>query len=571
MVASSANLSALTTPSGAIKFKTDFDPHDLELRPTFSERLAVMFLRNPGIFRWLFPIVRVPGSGYVLVTRCDDVREVMARHNVFQMGLADRMRLLTGGPNFVLAMDNEAEHDKILRHLMKAFRREDAANIVAPFCARMSETIVRDSHGRLDIMQDLVTRVPALLCERYFGIRIDEESRVAFTHWTFAISQYLFLGLTEVPRYRRAALAGAERIRALIDTAIADAKQQRAQRHAMAARRVAMASAAATGPTYRSIRWSESVEVSETIERDGTVEVRLRREEMRVEARPSAEGCPFGDTAGAGTLAHAALSNTAHGAAAGGTVFGGMSTRPRHDTVLGRLIEMQATAPELTDDVIRACLMGTISGFVPTNTLTAGHLLQYVLKHEKVKSEARAAAQAGCAAAKVARVAARAVHNAQTQEELTARQKAQTEADKAQAEADEKLRRILFEASRFEPTLVGRFRVCAQDTAIAVGTARETEIKRGERLLISTLSAMFDSRRIKNPRTFNLDRDRTDYLSFGHGLHTCLGLHIAEAQITQTLKPLLAKSDLRPARGSAGRLKHIGNFPEHWIMEFEAD
>ena len=82
---------------------------------------------------------------------------------------------------------------------------------------------------------------------------------------------------------------------------------------------------------------------------------------------------------------------------------------------------------------------------------------------------------------------------------------------------------------------------------------------------------MFDYRRVKKPRTFNPDRERTDYLSFGHGLHTCLGLHIAEAQITQTLKPLLAKNDLRPACGSAGRLKRIGNFPQHLIMEFEPD
>lgn len=496
--ASSTELVAVRrAPQDAVTFKTVFDVRDIELRPALKEKIAVIFLRYPGVMRWLFPLLKI--GGYWLVTRNDDVKEVMGRHDVFHMGLADKMRRLTGGPNFILAMDDGPEYRRILGYLMNAFRREDVADIVAPFCERLSRQIVQRSHGRLDVMQDLVTHVPARVCERYFGIRLHGDDQVAFSHWTFAISQYLFLGLDDVPRFRRAALAGAERIRAVIDAAISDAKREHARR-AAAARLIEIRREAAEHTLDRIVEdiWHRIVRRGLPSNAAREIVLQVVEYEQRAPGVPVAASPPVQD-----------------------------------DTVLSRLIDMQATgAPGLTDDVIRACLMGTISGFVPTNTLTAGHLLQYVLRKRDVKLAAQLAAQ---------------------------------------SDDDEKLKRVLFEASRFEPTLVGRFRVCAEDVAIAVGSGHEKEIKRGEHLLVSTLSAMFDYRRVNKPRVFNPDRERTDYLLFGHGLHACLGLHIAEAQITQTLKPLLMKKGLRPARGSAGRLKDIGNFPQHLIVEFDTD
>jgi cytochrome P450 len=199
-------------------------------------------------------------------------------------------------------------------------------------------------------------------------------------------------------------------------------------------------------------------------------------------------------------------------------------------TVLDRLLAMQRTDPSLTDKVIRAYLIGMITGFVPTNTMAAGHMLVMLLGRPKFMAAATEAARAG---------------------------------------DDKRLTRCLFEAMRFMPLNPGPFRICAEDYTVAAGTARQTTIKKGTKLLAGTESAMFDNRRVVRPRSFNPDRPQTDYMLFGHGLHWCVGAYIAEAQITQTFKALLVQKRLRPVDGRNGKLKTLGPFPWHLSVKYD--
>jgi cytochrome P450 len=80
---------------------------------------------------------------------------------------------------------------------------------------------------------------------------------------------------------------------------------------------------------------------------------------------------------------------------------------------------------------------------------------------------------------------------------------------------------------------------------------------------------MFDERRVDNPRDFNPGRPASHYMLFGYGLHWCVGAFIAKAQITQTLKALLLKDNLRRAEGPDGQLRRLGPFPEHLVVEFD--
>jgi cytochrome P450 len=123
---------------------------------------------------------------------------------------------------------------------------------------------------------------------------------------------------------------------------------------------------------------------------------------------------------------------------------------------------------------------------------------------------------------------------------------------------------------RFKPLNPGPFRICAEDYTVAAGTWRGKTIKRGTKMVAGTESAMFDSRRVMKPRTFNPERPSTDYMLFGHGLHWCIGAYIAQAQITQTFKALLVKDGLQRVRGKAGKLKRLGPFPWHLTVEFDA-
>ena len=382
-----------------------------------------------GLLRRFWPIARFPG-GWAMVTRFEHVQEVLAQEKVFNVPFGERMMEMTAGPNFVLGMQDGPDYQRNHVQILRAFKREDVGSIVAPLSTRFAAEIVAGCGGRLDAIEDLITRVPTLLCESYYGVPISDKLR--FAQWTIAMSGYMFGPPGERPENAGTAVAAANCIRPVIDNAIRDAK------------------AAANRP----------------------------------------------------------------------------------DTILARFVAMQKEEAEgLTNDVIRGHLFGMITGFVPTNTIAAGNVLEMLLRRPDFMARARAAAL---------------------------------------ADDDDLLRRCLFEAMRFKPINPGPFRVCSQDYTIAKGTGGATTIRAGTRMLVSTQSAMFDERKVEKPTEFNPDRARTDYMLFGHGLHWCIGAYIAEAQIVQTFKPLLKRTGLRRASGAAGQMQRLSVFPVHLAVEFDS-
>jgi cytochrome P450 len=420
-----------------------FDLQDLQ-PAEWSKWLLWIFDEPQWLFWWLREFWPIPKLGkWALVTRYDDVAEVLEHDDVFQVPFAEKVRKLNGdaepGPNFLLGMQRGKDYWLCQRQVMQAFRRDDVTKVVAPLAARLSNEIIAGARQTInngtrsvDAIEGLITRVPIRICRQYYGVEIPQRDEADFGHWLIAMSLYMFGNPLDNPRYERAAMAAGKGVRALIDESMKRARQ-----------------------------------------------------------RPRAA-----------------------------------------DTVLDRLLAMQNTDPSLTDIVIRSCLIGMITGFVPTNTMAAGHMLEMLLRRPKFMAAARQAALAG---------------------------------------DDERLTRCLFEAMRFMPLNPGPFRICATDYTIAAGTARETTIKRGTQLLAGTESAMFDNRRVARPRSFNPDRPSTDYMLFGHGLHWCVGALIARAQITQTFKALLVQQSLRRAPGSDGKLKTLGPFPWHLTVEFDIE
>jgi cytochrome P450 len=412
-----------------------FDSNDLRAKEGgIVARLTERVLDNP---QWLFALLRcfwpIPSfRNWVFVTRCDDVQEVLSHDRDFPVPFGPKIRELNGGPNFILGMEDGTEYRRYQKQVMQAFRYEDVSAVVAPMANALATQIIAESKGRLDAVQDLITRVPTRISARYYGVPVPESMEVEFGHWTMAMSTYMFGDPTNYPPYARAARAGGARLRPIVDQAIADAK---------------------------------------------------------------------------------------HAGGAG------------DETVLQRLVAMQAAgAPGLSDEVIRAYLIGMITGFVPTNTMGAGHMLEMLFRRPDFMAHTRAAALAN---------------------------------------DDELLRRCLFEAMRFMPLNPGPFRDCASTYTIAAGTKRAKTVTAGMKLVASTQSAMFDGRRIANPRAFDPNRKPSESMLFGYGLHWCIGAFIASAQITQTLKPLLVRGNLRRAQGRDGQLQKLGPFPEHLVVEFD--
>lgn len=206
----------------------------------------------------------------------------------------------------------------------------------------------------------------------------------------------------------------------------------------------------------------------------------------------------------------------------------------RNDTLIDRLVGAQdhKTPGHLTDDQIRATLMGLVAGFIPTNTLAAGNMLEELRRRPDILESAKQKARSG---------------------------------------DEDGLAAILWEAMRLNPPLFpGQWRYCGDGGFVAQGTWRERRVPENSVVIVSTLSGLRDGRVFPQPGEFDVRRPHWPELMFGSGSHKCLGRYVAMAQITQVFMKLLALPNLRPARGRAGRVRRVGPFPVQLDMVFDA-
>jgi cytochrome P450 len=201
---------------------------------------------------------------------------------------------------------------------------------------------------------------------------------------------------------------------------------------------------------------------------------------------------------------------------------------PGGDATVTKRLAALITQGLLSHAQARAFLMGMIVGFVPTNTMAGGHMLDMLLRKPSFLAAARSAAAAG---------------------------------------DDNLLAHCLFEALRFQPINPGPFRRCVQDHIIAAGTRRSKRIKAGTKVLASTMSAMFDSDAVEKPFHFVPGRPASGLMNFGFGMHWCVGAYIAQAQLTQTMKALLLRPDFARLPRAEGQLKRVGGFPASMVVK----
>jgi cytochrome P450 len=204
---------------------------------------------------------------------------------------------------------------------------------------------------------------------------------------------------------------------------------------------------------------------------------------------------------------------------------------PPNDDVLGRLLALQDAAhPWLDDHAVRRNLSGVIVGAVDTTSKFVTLAIDELLR----RPETLAAAQAS--------------------------------AHKNDIDA---VRHYAWEAVRFNPHHPLLVRHCSRATPIAEGKPRSKRIPAGTHVFIGTFAAMFDPEVFTAPGEFNAQR-QTEYLHFGHGMHTCFGSAINGVQIPELLAALLRLPNLRRAPGNAGQILYDGPFPNRLVLEFDA-
>jgi Dyp-type peroxidase family len=176
-----------------------------------------------AVLRRLKPILTI--KDLTLVTRFEDVQEVLSRDTVFQVPYADNFAELTGGRNFFLGMSNTPEYQRDVSNMRIVVRRDDIPTRIAPFVGKTADAIVAAAPGRLDVVQDLALRVATDFVADYFGT--PSPTPDAFATQAGLISGYLFLSAANL---RAGAQQAAGQMLAALRASIAARKAARGMR-----------------------------------------------------------------------------------------------------------------------------------------------------------------------------------------------------------------------------------------------------------------------------------------------------------------------------------------------------
>jgi cytochrome P450 len=198
------------------------------------------FLPNFVISKRL--VTSYDNDGTAVVTRAADVIEVLDREADFGVVYEPKMRAVTGGENFFLGMQNTAQYQHDVSLMRLAMRRDDVEAVVTPLARAKAEELAAAHPTRIDLPQDLTTRVPAAIVSDYFGTPGKNEQDVI--DWATILFWYLFVDLKGEATIEAKALAAAKNLRESIDAAIAARKASGEKKEDVVGRALALQASA---------------------------------------------------------------------------------------------------------------------------------------------------------------------------------------------------------------------------------------------------------------------------------------------------------------------------------------
>jgi cytochrome P450 len=220
----------------------------------FLDGLKAHIIENPeplfALLRKVKPILIV--KEFALVTLFEDVQEVLARDEVFQVTYGEKMRVITGGNDFFLGMRNSPEYTRDVAHMRSVVRREDIPGRIVPFVEKQAAELVAAAGSQLDLVKQVSQTVPARWVGDYFGCPPTSDEELA--SWGSTIFQFLFTDLNNDPAVEKAAREAAAGARAWLDRTIAERKAHPSSRDDVLGRCLAMQSIEAPGMDDLAIR-----------------------------------------------------------------------------------------------------------------------------------------------------------------------------------------------------------------------------------------------------------------------------------------------------------------------------
>ncbi|MDO9712617.1 cytochrome P450 [Paracraurococcus lichenis] len=183
------------------------------------------------LLRNTLPILVVPWKGrtYALVTRYDDVQEVLQRPNVFNVTYAPKIAVIMDGDNIFLGMKDEPNYTRDRTNMRMTAPRGEALSRVKPEVARLTAEAVQRAlpGGRLDLAMELTQDVTTRFFGAYFGT--PGRSVTQFSDQVRWLFGWMFADIANDPAKAAPAARLAADLRAYVEEAIAARKQARGQ------------------------------------------------------------------------------------------------------------------------------------------------------------------------------------------------------------------------------------------------------------------------------------------------------------------------------------------------------
>ena len=118
------------------------------------------------------------------------------------------------------------------------------------------------------------------------------------------------------------------------------------------------------------------------------------------------------------------------------------------------------------------------------------------------------------------------------------------------------------EIIRYQTPIISMRRTAVQDTILG-----GKQIKAGEKVILWYVSGNRDEAAIKRPYDFIIDRAKPrQHLSFGFGIHRCMGNRLAEMQLRVTWEEIMKRFEKveivgEPVRGYSSQIRTYTELP----------
>lgn len=127
----------------------------------------------------------------VVITRYQDVAEILRRHDDFDVPYVRRVSVVTNNGQFFLGMRNSPRYESDIAQMRLAMRRDDLEHRIRPFLLKEARHAIDEAAGEVDFVADVARLLPARLMIKYLGLGTLEAQQLS--DWAHSLFHYLFV------------------------------------------------------------------------------------------------------------------------------------------------------------------------------------------------------------------------------------------------------------------------------------------------------------------------------------------------------------------------------------------